>query len=283
MRLGTRPATGVWVAALFACLAPAAAAVDDWIGLDDGPPILLGVDAGQDGNGDALTSLLIDAPFDDRSGFAGYYSSTEIRAGEQRFDSHGLVSSIWLQVNHLLDIELSHFFDGNSDELEREALGLAFDLKLGEWRLGIDLQSGETRIFTRDVGVEPIDNRVPEFIESDLDGQGIAIGWRGIEWYWRLGFQQTDYARDLGGLASSRLLQQIVSASALAQSGLLVSERATLILAHIGLADELSLTLASDRSAIDDSEADTLGPVVVALGRRRVRLPAVGDDGLAGG
>ena len=259
MRRPTWRAPAAGAAAVLACLAAPGAGAEDWIGLDQAPPLMLGADAGQDSNGDPMLSLLIDAPLAERAGFAGYYSTTEISDGEQRFDSHAFVSSIWLQVNALLDIELTHFFDGNSGELEREALGLTLGLDFGEWRLGIEFSDGETQIFTRDIGFERIDSRVPDFIDSDVDGLGVTFASQGLGTYWRLAYQTFDYQRDLSPLTDSPLLQQVVSSAALAQSGLLVAEQASLQLGHADLDDDFSLVVASDRSAIDDERAEALG------------------------
>ncbi len=231
---------------------------DDWIGLDQRPPLILGADFGEDEAGDSYRALMLDLPLGGDAGFYGYYGETELSDDEQTFDSLSLVSALWYRLNELVEVELQHFFEGNDGELEKETLGLALGLSQGRWRIRVQLEQGELLLFTRDNDSDFFDRFVPERFDTDVSAIAVALGWQDAGWYWRASYQRIDYERDLGALGRSRFAQFVVKASALAQSSLLISQTGSLLLGYADLEDDYSLQLLQDRSAIDGSYDESL-------------------------
>ena len=231
---------------------------EDWIGLEQNRPVLLGADFGEDEIGDSYHALLLDLPFADSAGFYGYYSETELSDADQSFDSLALVSAIWLQLNQLVEVEMQHFYEGNEDELEKETLALALGLDQGQWSFRVQLETGEALLFTRDNDSAFFDQFVPGRFSSDVSAIAVSLGWRQQSWYWQAGYQRIDYEKDLSALDRSRFARFIIKASTLAQSSLLVSQNATLLLGYTDPEDDYSMQLSQNQSAVDQSYQETL-------------------------
>jgi len=233
-------------------------AAEEWIGLGNDQPVLIGIDLGKDEVEDSSQALVLGLPLGDRMGYYGYYSKTEISDLDQEFDSLVLVTSIWIQLSQLVEFEVQHFFEGNEGELEQETLGLALSLNPGEWHLRVHLEAGETIFFTRSVDSDFFDSLVPQSYATDVSGIGVSLGWQSNPWYWQASYQRYDYEKDLNIFSRSEFARFIVRSSALAQSTLLVSQNASLLLGHANFDNDYSIQLAQDRSALDDSFDETL-------------------------
>jgi len=231
---------------------------EDWIGLEQNPPVLLGADLGEDEIGDSYRALLLDLPLTDSAGFYGYYSETELSDADQSFDSLALVSALWLQLNQLVEIEMQHFFEGNEGELEKETLALALGLDQGQWNFRVQLETGEALFFTRDNDSDFFDRFVPDRFSTDVSAVTVSLGRRHASWYWQASYQRIDYEKDLGALDQSLFARFVVKASTLAQSSLLVAQNATLLLGYTDLENDYSVQVSQNQSAIDQTYEDTL-------------------------
>ena len=231
---------------------------EDWIGLEQNLPILLGADFGEDEIGDSYRALLLDLPLADSAGFYGYYSETELSDADQSFESLALVSVLWFQLNQLVGIEMQHFFEGNEDELEKETLALALGLDQGRWNFRVQLETGEALLFTRDNDSDFFDQFVPDRFATDVSAIAVSLGWRQETWYWQARYQRIDYEKDVSALDRSRFARFVVKASTLAQSSLLIAQNATLLLGYSNPEDDYSLQLSQNRSAVDQTYEDTL-------------------------
>jgi len=233
-------------------------AAEDWIGLEQASPFAFGADLAVEDTGEYLGGVDFDLALGDGAGLFGNYRVYELSDDVEEFQSLALATAIWFELSELVDLEVSYFFEGNIDELEKENLGLALDFGRGNWNLRLQAEDGETRLFTRgDLG-DVISRVIPERIDSDFVGYGLSLGWQGDDWYWQLSQQRFDYERDLSTLGSSDFAQFIVESSALAQSSLLVSKYTALLIGFADFENDYSLLLARDRSAIDDVDNDTL-------------------------
>ena len=244
---------------LMLALVPATrAAAEEWIGLDERQPVLLGIDLGEDEVEDSSQALLLGLPIGNRFGYYGYYSETQLSDQDQEFDNQALVSTIWLQLTQLIEIELQHFFEGKEGELEKQTLGMAMALEQDGWQFRLQLDDGETIFFTRNVDSDFFGNFVPDSFSTDVSGYGISLGWHGQPWYWQASYQRYDYEDDLSVLSQSRFANFVVKSSTLAHSSLLISQNASLLLGHADLDNDYSVQVFQDRSAIDDSIGETL-------------------------
>ena len=233
-------------------------AAEEWIGLDHEQPVLIGIDLGEDEFEDSSRALLLSMPVGDRMGYYGYYNETELSDLEQEFDSLTLVTAIWFELSQLVELEVQYFFEGNHGELEKETLGLALALDQGKWNFRVELEEGETLFFTRDIDSNFFDSLVPDSYASDVSGSGVSLGWRDDPWYWQASYQRYDYEKDLSVLSRSAFARFIVKSSTLAQSSLLISQNASLLLGHADYDNDYSLQISQTQSAIDESYAETL-------------------------
>ena len=227
------------------------------MGLEDSRPVLLALDAGRDevGNDNQAFGLL--APLGESSWAQFAYSTTQLDDGVQRFDNRTLATQIWFELNAMVEIDLQHFFEGNTDELEQQTLGLGISLRRGDWRIRVHLEQGELLIFTRDE-INDVLGGIPEKIETDVDVLGLSIGSGSDAWYWQAAYRSFDYERDLGRIERSDFAQFVVKASALAHSSLLISEEVSLLLGHADFDDDYSLSYARERSVLDERYYDSL-------------------------
>jgi hypothetical protein len=243
---------------LFVLIAATRAAAEEWIGLDERQPVLLGIDLGENEFEDSSQALLLGLPFGESFGFYGYYSETQLSEQDQEFDNQALVSTIWLQLSRLIEIELQHFFEGKKGELEKETLGLALALEQDGWQFQIQIAEGETIFFTRSVDSDFFDNFVPDSFTTDVSAYRVSLGRHGQPWYWQASYQRYDYEDDLSVLGESRFARFVVKSSTLAHSSLLISQNASLLLGHADLDNDYSVQVFQDRSAIDESIDETL-------------------------
>lgn len=243
---------------VFAVLSSSKLAADEWLGLEQEQPALIGFDLGHDEEQDSTWAFTLGLPLGDNAGYYGYYSNTRLSDAGQEFDSLALATTIWFQLSELVDIELRHFFEGNDRELEKETLGIALGLSQGNWDFRVQLDAGELLIFTRNDVTDFLNTFIPDRFISDVSGYGLALGWQADPWYWQASFQRFDYKRDLTPLGRSRFAQFIVKSSALAQSALLISESVSLLVGHANYDNDYSILVYQDQSAIDRSRAETL-------------------------
>ncbi|MDH3630440.1 MAG: hypothetical protein OER98_04900 [Gammaproteobacteria bacterium] len=243
---------------VFAVLSSSRLAAEEWLGLDQELPALVGIDLGRDEEEDSTAAFMLALPLGDSAGYYGYYSNTELSDGGQEFDSLALATTVWFQLSQLVDLELGHFFEGNDGELEKETLGIALGLSQGNWNFRVQLDEGELLIFTRDDVTDFLDRFIPDRFDSDVSGYGLTLGWQADPWYWQASYQRFDYETDLTPLDSSRFAQFIVKSSALAQSSLLISESTSLLVGHADYDNDYSILIYQDQSAIDQSRAETL-------------------------
>lgn len=231
---------------------------DDWIGLDQDPPLLLGFDIGEDEEADSTRALMFSLPAGHRAGIYGYYGETELSDLDQNFDNLMLATTLWFQIAHMVDLEIRHFFEGSDDELEQETLGLALALDQGEWNFSVQLDDGEVRFFTRDDTGENFDRRLPRSVDSDVSAISVALGGAIGAWYWQASYRRYDYERDVSRFINSRLAGLLVKSSALAHSSLLISQSASLLLGVADFDNDYSLLVSQDRSVVDQGYDESL-------------------------
>lgn len=239
-------------------LACGCAAAEEWLGLGDVNPGYLGLEINVEDSGDLAAAAGFALPLGPTSGFEGNYGVTEFSDGEDEFDNLLLASRVWLELTTMLDLELMHWFEGNDDELEKETLGIGFNLRQGEWYLRVHYEDGDLLIFTRDDLFDFLPNRLPDRLETDVSAYGLRFGWQGVDWYWEAARQRYDYADDLSALGQSAFAQFIVKSSALAHSSLLVSEYTALLVGRSDQDNDYSILLWHDRAAIDDLTSDSM-------------------------
>ena len=233
-------------------------AAEEWLGLEDNQPVLIGIDLGEDEVEDSSKALLLSLPLGDSMGYYGYYSETQLTDIDQEFDSLLLITSIWAQLSELVELEVQHFFEGNEDELVQETLGLALSLNPGEWQFRIHLEEGDTRFFTRNVDSDFFVTYVPQSFTTVVSSIGVSLGWQGQPWYWQASYQRYDYEDDLSVLSRSVFARFIVKSSTLAHSSLLISKNATLLTGYTDFDNDYSIQITQDQSAIDSSYSETL-------------------------
>ncbi len=233
-------------------------ASDDWLGLEPEQPILIGFDLGQDEVEDLSAAFVLSLPLGNRAGYYGYYGNTQLSDDGQEFDSLTLATVIWFELSELLELEVQHFFEGNSDELEKETLGLSLAMSRGDWNFRVQLEEGDLLIFTNDDIRDFLDTFVPDRFDSDVSGYTLALGRQVDPWYWQIRYQRYDYEEDLTPLSRSLFAQFIYKSSALTQSSLLISRSSSLLLGHADYDNDYSISIYQDKSAIDDSKEETL-------------------------
>ena len=233
-------------------------ASDDWLGLEPEQPILIGFDLGQDEVEDLSAAFVLSLPLGNSAGYYGYYGNTQLSDDGQEFDSLSLATVIWLELSELLELEVQHFFEGNSDELEKETLGLSLALSRGDWNFRVQLEDGDLLIFTNDDIRDFFDTFVPDRFDSAVTGYTLAMGRQVDPWYWQISYQRYDYEEDLTPLSSSLFAQFIFKSSALTQSSLLISRSTSVLLGHADYDNDYSISIYQDKSAIDDSEEESL-------------------------
>ena len=239
-------------------LAGDCAVAEEWLGLDAVDPGYLGVELSIEDSGDLGAAAGFALPLGPASGFQGDYSVSEFSDGEDEFDNLLLASRVWLELTSMLDLELMHFFEGNDDELEKETLGVGFNLRRGDWYFRVHYEDGDLLIFTRDDVFDFLPNRLPDRFETDVSVYGLRIGWQDLEWYWEAARQRYDYSDDLDALGTSAFAQFIVKSSALAHSSLLVSEYRSLLVGRSDPDNDYAILLWRDHSAIDESRGATM-------------------------
>ncbi len=242
----------------FGPLACGCAAAEEWIGLDAVDPGYLGLEVSVEDSGEFGAAAGLGLPLGPASGFQGDYATSELSDGEDEFDNLLLASRVWLELSTMLDLELMHFFEGNDDELEKETLGIGFNLRRGDWHARLHFEDGDLLVFTRDEISDFLPVSLPDRFETDVSGYGLRIGWQDLDWYWEVARQRYDYADDLSVLGESVFAQFIVKSSALAHSSLLVSEYTFLLVGRGDPNNDYSILLWHDHAAIDDSSNDTM-------------------------
>jgi len=243
---------------VIAVLSSSRLAAEEWLGLEQEPPVLVGIELGRDEEEDSTGAFMLGLPLGNSAGYYGYYSNTQLSDAGQEFDSLALATTVWFQLSELVDIELLHFFEGNDGELEKETLGIALGLSQGNWDFRLQLDDGELLIFTRDDVTDFLSAFIPDRFDSDISGYGLTLGWQADPWYWQASYQRFDYESDLSPLDRSRFAQFVVKSSALAQSSLLISESTSLLVGHTDYDNDYSILIYQDQSAIDRSRAETL-------------------------
>ena len=233
-------------------------ASEEWLGLEPEQPILVGFDLGRDEVEDLSAAFVLSLPLGNGAGYYGYYGNTELSDDGQEFDSLTLATVIWLELSELIELEIQHFFEGNTDELEKETLGLSLALSRGDWNFRVQLEDGDLLIFTNnDIG-DFLDRFVPDRLDSDVSGYALALGRQVDPWYWQISYQRYDYEEDLTPLGSSLFAQFIFKSSALTHSSLLISRSTSVMLGHADYDNDYSISIYQDKSAIDDSEEESL-------------------------
>jgi len=233
-------------------------AAEDWIGLDETSALGLGADLAVEDTGEYRAGVNFDQGLGAGAGLHGDYRVFELSDDEEEFQSLALATALWIEISELVDVEVSYFFEGNIDELEKETLGLALKFNRGDWNFQVQVEDGEMRLFTRSDLSNQLSRIIPDRIDSDVVGYGLLLGWQHEDWYWQASHQRFDYDRDLSVLDSSDFARFIVKPSALAQSSLLISRYSALLIGYADAVNDYSLMLAQDQSAIDDVYNDIL-------------------------
>jgi len=233
-------------------------AAEDWIGLDETSALELGADLAVEDTGEYRAGVTFDQELGTGAGINGDYRFFELSGDEEEFESLALATALWIELSELVDVEVSYFFEGNIDELEKETLGLALGFNRGDWNFQVQVEDGEMRLFTRSDLSNQLSRIIPDRIDSDVVGYGFLLGWQHEGWYWQASYQRFDYDRDLSVLDRSDFARFIVKPSALAQSSLLISRYSALVIGYAAPLDDYSLMLAQDQSAIDNVYNDIL-------------------------
>ena len=233
-------------------------AAEDWIGFEEVPPLQAGFDLAVEDGGDLNGGFNLQLALGDSAGIYGDYRVSELSDEEEEFERLALATALWFQLSELVDLEVSYFFEGNMDELEKETLGLALGFNRGNWNFQLQLEDGELHLFTRGELGDIVSRVIPEQINSDLDSYGLRLGWQQQSWYWQASHQRFDYESDLSPLDTNAFVQFIVKSGVLVQSSLLISKYTTFVVGHADFENDYSLLLAQEQSAIDDIYSDIL-------------------------
>lgn len=233
-------------------------AAEEWIGLDDRPALFVGADIAVEDTGDFNGGVNLGLALGDSAEVYAVYHSYELSDEDEEFRGLSLATALWFDLTALVDVEVSYFFEGDIDEIEKETLGLALGLNRGDWSFRVEFANGDLQLFTREVTGDVLNNLVPERIDSDLTGYGLVLGWQQQAWYWQLTHQRYDYEEDLSPLANSRFAQFIVKSSQLAQNSLLISKYTAFLFGYADFENDYALLLAQDQSAIDEVYTNSL-------------------------
>jgi hypothetical protein len=229
---------------------------EEWIGLDDEPPMIIGFQYSEEEQGDHSRLVYLSVPVASTNSLDVNYSQTTLIDEDIRFDSDSLYAGINVEIDELFAISLNYQFQGRRNELEIERYGFQLIENPYPFSAQLGYSFGEVLIFTQQ-DIFPNAN-IPENIQSDMDVLEVQLGW----WFDRFGInishRNYEYQKQLSALGSRPLFQLLVKPGVLVQTGLLLAEQTDLSLQFPLEQRSLILYWSSSRSEVDDSRAHSL-------------------------
>lgn len=235
---------------------PTAQADEDWIGLESQSSWLAGVRMTQDESEDQTYSVYLSLTTRSNIMLDLQASDSTLVDEDERFDSDSFYGQLNLPLDINSQLGFSYQFQGQQQELEIEQFGIQLGFDPYPFFGSLEYSDGDLYIYTR--SEIPTILNVPDSVRSSMRSQSIQLGWWFDSFSLSLFYQDFNYEENISALADRPLLQLLVKPAALAQTGLLVSNQASLSLALPLPQRALSLHHFLTRSAIDNSETLSL-------------------------
>jgi hypothetical protein len=235
---------------------PTRAFAEEWIGLDEKPQstqIGYNYSRGQDGS-DSHQFTFDHAPDLDHS-FNLQYSRNNTATDNGDFDYDDLSGQLNWQAGDEFRLGISYQYQGKSNELEIENIGLMASYAPLSYLFMFEYRSGNLDAYTRsNIG----NAQVPDRFSSAIDSYHFSATWIQEDYDLFLNYQNYQYEKDLSTLNSSALLQALVKPGVLANSGLLLSSSTALGVTLYQDKQQLTLMLANVNYEVDNSDSNSL-------------------------
>ena len=229
---------------------------EEWIGLDDEPPMIIGFQYSEEEQGDRGRLFYLSLPVASTNSLDINYSQTTLIDDDIDFDSDSLYAGLNVEIDEVFAISLNYQFQGQRDELEIDRYGFQLVLNPYPFSAQLGYSFGEVLLFTQQDLFPGAD--IPEKVQSDMDVLEVQVGW----WFDSLGFNVSyrnyDYQKQVSALGSRPLFQLLVKPGVLAQAGLLLAEQTDLSMQYPLDQRSLAWHWSSSRSEIDDSRVRSL-------------------------
>ncbi len=222
---------------------------EDWMGLDDEVPVLLGARYTVDGADNDTTDFFLSAPLNDQIILDLEYQRSHLSDGRETFSSDTIFGQLGFQLTETVDLQLAYQFQGQPEELEVTQFQLQLDYQPYPAFASFSYSQGDVTIFTLEelVGIFEIESSY----HSDMRVTGFSIGWWFEDFSLSTSYLDYDYERNISALGSSPLLQLLVKPGVLAQSGLFIDKQMVISLDVLLQQRELIGHLISNYSEID--------------------------------
>ncbi len=251
---------------------------DDWSLGDDQAfpatsPVVAGLLLGTDPQDSQTLSAWLLLPLTPDTELDLDYARTRIDDGDDAFDSNDLGGRLSYWIGDRLGLYAGYRFQGQRDALEIERLRIGISRLSARGRIDLSLSQGDIAIYTR--GDLPPPLHLPSRFTSDSNSIALELAHRFGAGEGMLSVERFDYDRDLSPLHARPLLQRIISANALQQSGLLLRQQWRIGWAWQGATRHYSLQWLDSQNDIDGAHSRSLlfdlrqpidGPLDLLLG-----------------
>jgi hypothetical protein len=231
-------------------------AQDDWIGLNAESIWTTGFRITEDETDDSTKTLYLSLTTSTSITLNLQYADSTLVDSTQNFDSESFYGQIILPISSDFYLGLGYKFEGQQKELEVEQKSINLSYVRYPFFSSLEYSDGNLLIFIRDE--IPNELNIPSSVRSDLSASSVEIGWWFDNFSLSALYQSYDYELDISALDSRPLLQLLVKPAALAQTGLLISQTSSFNLTIPLQHRELSWHLFSTRSALDNSDTQSL-------------------------
>ena len=241
---------------MLSLLTTSTALAEEWIGLDDEPPMIIGFQYSEEEQGNRSKLVYLSLPVASTNSLDVNYSQTTLIDEDNRFDSDSLYAGINVEIDEVFAISLNYQFQGQRNELEIDRFGFQLIVNPFPFSAQLGYSFGEVLIFTQQ-DIFPNAN-IPENIQSDMDVLEVQVGWLFDRFGFNVSHRNYDYQKKLSALGSRPLFQLLVKPGVLVQAGLLLAEQTDLSLQYPLEQRSLAWHWSSSRSEIDDSRVHSL-------------------------
>ena len=241
---------------MLSLLTTSTALAEEWIGLNDEPPMIIGFQYSEEEQGNRSKLVYLSLPVASTNSLDVNYSQTTLIDEDNRFDSDSLYAGINVEIDEVFAISLNYQFQGQRNELEIDRFGFQLIVNPFPFSAQLGYSFGEVLIFTQQ-DIFPNAN-IPENIQSDMDVLEVQVGWLFDRFGFNVSHRNYDYQKKLSALGSRPLFQLLVKPGVLVQAGLLLAEQTDLSLQYPLEQRSLAWHWSSSRSEIDDSRVHSL-------------------------
>lgn len=241
---------------MLSLLTTSTALAEEWIGLNDEPPMIIGFQYSEEEQGNRSKLVYLSLPVASTNSLDVNYSQTTLIDEDTRFDSDSLYAGINVEIDEVFAISLNYQFQGQRNELEIDRYGFQLIVNPFPFSAQLGYSFGEVLIFTQQ-DIFPNAN-IPENIQSDMDVLEVQVGWLFDRFGFNVSHRNYDYQKKLSALGSRPLFQLLVKPGVLVQAGLLLAEQTDLSLQYPLEQRSLAWHWSSSRSEIDDSRVHSL-------------------------